>query len=67
MAIFVSLTWSHIGDDWEVKTGVGKVFWGQGPKSPHFSDIIKIKLMPSKAIDGEGPNWVSLWWLLSTV
>lgn len=22
------LLWTHVGDDWEIKTGIGKVFWG---------------------------------------
>jgi hypothetical protein len=45
------LLWSHIGDDWEVKTGIGKVFWGQ-TESLHLVDIIN-QTDAIEAIDGE--------------
>jgi hypothetical protein len=45
------LIWSHIGDDWEVKTGIGKVFWGQ-TESLHLVDIIN-QTDSVEAIDGE--------------
>lgn len=33
------LLWLHVGDDWELRTGVSKVFWGQ-TESLHLVDII---------------------------
>ncbi|KXI27645.1 hypothetical protein AX660_18990 [Paraglaciecola hydrolytica] len=45
------LLWSHVGDDWEVKTGIGKVFWGQ-TESLHLVDIIN-QTDAIESIDGE--------------
>jgi hypothetical protein len=45
------LVWSHVGDDWEVKTGIGKVFWGQ-TESLHLVDIIN-QTDAIESIDGE--------------
>ena len=45
------LLWSHVGDDWEVKTGIGKVFWGQA-ESLHLVDIIN-QTDAIESIDGE--------------
>jgi len=45
------LIWSHVGDDWEVKTGIGKVFWGQ-TESLHLVDIIN-QTDAIESIDGE--------------
>lgn len=45
------LMWSHIGDDWEVKTGIGKVFWGQA-ESLHLVDIIN-QTDAIESVDGE--------------
>lgn len=45
------LLWAHVGDDWEVKTGIGKVFWGQ-TESLHLVDIIN-QTDSIEAIDGE--------------
>ncbi|MGO4894108.1 hypothetical protein [Flavobacterium sp. W21_SRS_FM6] len=53
--------WAHIGDDWEIKTGIGKVFWGQA-ESLHLVDIIN-QTDAIEAIDGEdklGQAMVSL-------
>jgi len=33
------LMWLHVGDDWELRTGIGKVFWGVN-ESNHLVDII---------------------------
>lgn len=33
------LLWLHVGDDWELRTGISKVFWGQ-TESLHLVDII---------------------------
>lgn len=33
------LLWLHVGDDWELRTGIGKVFWGQ-TESLHLVDVI---------------------------
>ena len=55
------LIWSHVGDDWEVKTGIGKVFWGQA-ESLHLVDIIN-QTDAIESIDGEdklGQPMVSL-------
>lgn len=45
------LLWSHVGEDWEVKTGIGKVFWGQ-TESLHLVDIIN-QTDAIESIDGE--------------
>ncbi|MCC2614683.1 hypothetical protein LJ739_00325 [Aestuariibacter halophilus] len=33
------LLWLHVGDDWELRTGISKVFWGQ-TESLHLVDVI---------------------------
>ena len=33
------LMWLHVSDDWELRTGIGKVFWGVN-ESNHLVDII---------------------------
>lgn len=33
------LLWLHVGEDWELRTGISKVFWGQ-TESLHLVDII---------------------------
>jgi hypothetical protein len=43
--------WTHSGDEWEVQTGIGKVFWGQ-TESLHLVDIIN-QTDSIEAIDGE--------------
>jgi hypothetical protein len=43
--------WSHVGEDWEIKAGIGKVFWGQ-TESLHLVDIIN-QTDSIEAIDGE--------------
>ena len=43
--------WTHSGDEWEVQTGIGKVFWGQ-TESLHLVDIIN-QTDAVEAIDGE--------------
>lgn len=45
------LMWLHVGEDWEVRTGIGKVFWGQ-TESLHLVDIIN-QTDGIEAIDGE--------------
>ncbi|WJG08473.1 hypothetical protein [Aliiglaciecola sp. LCG003] len=45
------LIWLHVGDDWELRTGVGRVFWGQ-TESLHLVDIIN-QTDSIEAIDGE--------------
>lgn len=45
------LMWLHVGEDWEVRTGIGKVFWGQ-TESLHLVDIIN-QTDGVEAIDGE--------------
>ena len=45
------LLWTHSGDEWEVQTGIGKVFWGQ-TESLHLVDIIN-QTDAVEAIDGE--------------
>ena len=45
------LKWTHSGDEWEVQTGIGKVFWGQ-TESLHLVDIIN-QTDAIEAIDGE--------------
>ena len=45
------LLWLHVGDDWELKTGIGKVFWGQ-TESLHLVDVIN-QTDSVEAIDGE--------------
>ena len=43
--------WLHVGDNWELKTGLGKVFWGQ-TESLHLVDVIN-QTDAIEAIDGE--------------
>lgn len=43
--------WLHLGDNWEVVTGVSKVFWGQ-TESLHLVDIIN-QTDSVEAVDGE--------------
>ncbi len=45
------LMWLRVGDDWELRTGIGKVFWGQ-TESLHLVDIIN-QTDSIEAIDGE--------------
>lgn len=45
------LIWLHVGDDWELRTGIGKVFWGQ-TESLHLVDVIN-QTDAIEAIDGE--------------
>mgnify|MGYP001813585930 CR=1 FL=1 len=33
------LVWQHVGEDWELRTGISKVFWGVA-ESQHLVDII---------------------------
>lgn len=34
-----ALNWTHVGDDWELRAGLGRVFWGK-TESVHLVDII---------------------------
>jgi hypothetical protein len=43
--------WTHSGNEWEVQTGLGKVFWGQ-TESLHLVDVIN-QTDGVEAIDGE--------------
>lgn len=43
--------WTHTGDEWEVQTGIGKVFWGQ-TESLHLVDVIN-QTDSIEAVDGE--------------
>jgi len=45
------LAWIHVGDDWELRTGVRKVFWGV-TESVHLVDIINQSDM-TLSLDGE--------------
>ncbi|OIQ48038.1 MAG: hypothetical protein BM565_03480 [Gammaproteobacteria bacterium MedPE] len=45
------LMWLHVGDDWEIRTGIGSVFWGQ-TESAHLVDIIN-QTDAIEAVDGE--------------
>lgn len=45
------LMWVHVGDDWELRTGIGSVYWGQ-TESAHLVDIIN-QTDAVEAIDGE--------------
>ncbi|MBL4630053.1 MAG: hypothetical protein JKY14_02475, partial [Paraglaciecola sp.] len=45
------LVWTHSGEEWEVQTGISKVFWGQ-TESLHLVDIIN-QTDAVEAIDGE--------------
>jgi len=45
------LMWLHVGDDWELRTGIGSVFWGQ-TESQHLVDVIN-QTDSVEAVDGE--------------
>jgi hypothetical protein len=45
------LIWLHVGEDWELRTGIGKVFWGQ-TESLHLVDVIN-QTDAIEAVDGE--------------
>lgn len=45
------LLWLHVGEDWELRTGISKVFWGQ-TESLHLVDIIN-QTDAIEAVDGE--------------
>ena len=45
------LMWLHVGEDWELRTGIGKVFWGQ-TESLHLVDVIN-QTDAIEAVDGE--------------
>lgn len=45
------LMWLHVGDDWELRTGLGSVFWGQ-TESAHLVDVIN-QTDAVEAVDGE--------------
>jgi len=45
------LMWLHVGDDWELRTGIGYVYWGQ-TESLRVVDIIN-QTDSVEAIDGE--------------
>ncbi len=45
------LMWLHVGDEWELRTGIGKVFWGQ-TESVHLVDVINQTDMV-ESVDGE--------------
>jgi hypothetical protein len=45
------LVWLHVGEEWELRTGIGKVFWGQ-TESLHLVDVIN-QTDAIEAIDGE--------------
>jgi hypothetical protein len=45
------LLWLHVGEDWELRTGIGKVYWGV-TESQHLVDVIN-QTDNVEAIDGE--------------
>lgn len=45
------LAWMHVGDEWELRAGISKVFWGQ-TESQHLVDVIN-QTDFVEAIDGE--------------
>lgn len=45
------LMWLHVGDNWELRTGIGKVFWGQ-TESLHLVDVIN-QTDGVESVDGE--------------
>lgn len=45
------LMWLHVGEDWELRTGIGSVFWGQ-TESAHLVDVIN-QTDAVEAVDGE--------------
>lgn len=58
------LIWLHVGDDWELRTGIGKVFWGQ-TEALHLVDVIN-QTDFVEAIDGEdklGQPMINLQWI----
>ena len=46
--------WAHVADDWEMKVGVSKVFWGV-TESRHLVDVINQTDLVEN-IDGEGES-----------
>lgn len=58
------LLWTHVGDDWEFRAGVGRVFWGQ-TESQHLVDVIN-QTDAVEAIDGEdklGQPMLNMQWI----
>lgn len=58
------LMWLHVGDEWELRAGIGKVFWGQ-TESQHLVDVINQSDFV-EAIDGEdklGQPMVNVQWI----
>ncbi|WP_275795525.1 hypothetical protein [Aliiglaciecola sp. CAU 1673] len=45
------LAWLHVGDEWEMRAGISKVFWGQ-TESQHLVDVIN-QTDFVEAVDGE--------------
>jgi len=45
------LMWLHVGEDWELRTGIGIVYWGQA-ESLHLVDVINQTDLV-EALDGE--------------
>jgi len=45
------LMWLHVGEDWELRTGIGIVYWGQA-ESQHLVDVINQTDLV-EALDGE--------------
>ena len=45
------LMWLHVGEDWELRTGIGIVYWGQA-ESQHLVDVIN-QTDFVEALDGE--------------
>ena len=45
------LLWLHVGEDWELRTGIGKVYWGV-TESQHLVDVVN-QTDNVEAIDGE--------------
>ena len=45
------LNWLHVGDQWELKAGISKVYWGQ-TESQHLVDVIN-QTDFVEAVDGE--------------
>ena len=58
------LLWLHASDNWELRVGLGKVFWGQ-TESLHLVDIVN-QTDAVEAVDGEdklGQPMISYTWL----
>ncbi|WP_210396819.1 hypothetical protein [Motiliproteus sediminis] len=56
--------WLHVGDGWQLRSGVGKVFWG-ATESQHLVDVIN-QTDNLEGVDGEdklGQPMVNLVWL----